>query len=94
MKKTILTLGLAAIVSITVHAGQYTTFSPNFGGGYRFNSYGDHGYSYGNITPNFGGGYRFNGSNANGHYSYGTVTPNFGGGFSEFHNTWTITVRP
>jgi hypothetical protein len=22
------------------------------------------------------------------------LPPNFGGGFSEFHNTWTITVRP
>ena len=49
-------LGLAASAS----AQTWSTITPTYGGGYRFNTYGPNGNSWGTTTPTYGGGYRFN----------------------------------
>ena len=69
-------LGLAASAS----AQPYSTFTPTYGGGYRFNSFGQGGNSFGTITPNYGGGYQFNSFSPNGN-SWGTITSTYGGGY-------------
>jgi hypothetical protein len=69
-------LGLAASAS----AQTWSTFTPTYGGGYRFNNYSPYGNSWGTMTPTYGGGYRFDNHGPNGN-SWGTATPTYGGGY-------------
>ena len=80
--KTLFLSITAALLSLAASASAQTwsTVTPTYGGGYRFNNYGPSGNSWGTMTPNYGGGYRFNNYSPNGN-SWGTMTPTYGGGY-------------